>query len=260
MGETRRISSDTGPFAIIPEWVLDHPGITPIAVRLYGVLARYADKDDATCYPSRRTLWTRLRCSERTLDSAVLCLEAVGALRVSARKSESGDRTSNLYQVVRIPPPELRGVGQNQPPPGAAVEPTGGAAAAVGTRPISEPEPENEKTPAEPVGSAMAKRKDDPLFEAVCAATGLDWRRVTPAMRGPLNSAVKGIRSVGGTPQEVHRRAAEYRVRMPDCELTPKALEKHWPRLNGDPRTVPGSTGSTLRAMAAIMAEQEGDQ
>lgn len=121
--------SDTGPFAIVPEWVLDAP-ISDRAVRLYGILSRYADDATGESWPSRRTLWTRIGCSERSLDHARRELVGIGALEVEHRTAAEGDRTSNLWIIKRLPP----GVGQKTTPRGARTDAQGGAETAVGTR------------------------------------------------------------------------------------------------------------------------------
>ena len=89
-------------FAVIPEWVLDLP-ISASSVRVYCCLRRYADNKTGQCWPSRRTLAMRARCSIATLDRAVKELAEHGALRVVKRKSASGDWSSNLYTVMSVP-------------------------------------------------------------------------------------------------------------------------------------------------------------
>jgi len=95
------VRTDTGPFVIIPEWVLDS-GISDRAIRLYCTLGRYADDVTGEAYPSRRTLGKRLGCSTDSIDRAKNELVEVGALSVVHRKDEAGDPTSNLYTVHRV--------------------------------------------------------------------------------------------------------------------------------------------------------------
>ena len=108
--------SDTGPFALIPEWVLDRE-ISDRAVRLYGLLARYADKDGES-WPSRRTLSERLRCSLASVDRALDELAGAGAIDRGLRYGEKG-QTSNLYRVLRVDPSSqvTRGVVTGDQPP-----------------------------------------------------------------------------------------------------------------------------------------------
>jgi hypothetical protein len=91
-------------FAIVPEWLLDEPGVSDRAVRVYARLARYADKN-GTAFPRRRTLADQCRCSIDSIDRAVKELEAVGALTVTRRRRGPGSASdTNLYVVRRTPP------------------------------------------------------------------------------------------------------------------------------------------------------------
>lgn len=95
------VQSDTGPFCMIPEWVLYHPDLTATAIRVYGVFARYADYEDGTSFPSRKTVAKKAQCSARTLDGAVRDLIKVKALQRAYRLTDKGSWTSNLWTVVR---------------------------------------------------------------------------------------------------------------------------------------------------------------
>lgn len=89
-------------FAIIPEWLL-FSDISPQAVRLYGVLRRYADRD-GSCFPSRKRLASDLRMeSTKPVDRALKELVAIGAITIQHRHTEQGDLQSNLYTVLSIP-------------------------------------------------------------------------------------------------------------------------------------------------------------
>ena len=119
-----QLATDSGPFSIVPEWLLD-PGVSARAIQLYALLGRYADRNGGSCHPGRRTLAERLGCSVDSVDRATKELVAVGTLTVVARRTPGGDRTSNAYTVRRIRP----GGGRT----GAA---TGGRTGAAGTRTI----------------------------------------------------------------------------------------------------------------------------
>ena len=82
-------------FAIIPEWVL-HADISANAVRLYGVLNRFANSR-GRAWPSRKTIADLMRVSVATIDRAKDELVELGALTVEARTTPSGDPSSNLY-------------------------------------------------------------------------------------------------------------------------------------------------------------------
>lgn len=88
-------------FAIIPEWVL-HADISANAVRLYGVLNRFANSR-GHAWPSRKTIAEIMRVSVATVDRAKEELVEAGALTVEARKTPSGDPSSNLYILHTSP-------------------------------------------------------------------------------------------------------------------------------------------------------------
>ena len=89
-------------FSIIPEWVLD-ADISDRAIRVYLVLARYADNDTLQAFPSRDTLAKRCRCHWRSIDRAIDELVVLGAVVKTHRKN--GDSyQSNLYTLRRVLP------------------------------------------------------------------------------------------------------------------------------------------------------------
>jgi len=101
------VTSDIGPFALIPEWVIDLD-VSTGAFRLYAVLSRYADWNDGTAFPSRQTLATRLRCSTDSVDRWAAELVAAKCLLIERRirTGQTGNvrNITNLYRVLRISP------------------------------------------------------------------------------------------------------------------------------------------------------------
>lgn len=89
-------------FAVLPEWVLYLP-ISAVAVRVYCVLRRHADNTTGECFPSRRRLAMKARCSVATLDRAIKELVEHSAVSVIKRKNDAGDWSSNLYTVYSTP-------------------------------------------------------------------------------------------------------------------------------------------------------------
>lgn len=120
-----------GKFAQIPEWVLD-ADISDGAVRLYAVLARYADRKTGKAFPSRSTLAERIKKQHKSVDRHLKELVAIRALTVSARYEEgTSERRSNIYTLHNSPPPEV--ASQMTPPsptddPGVASQMTRGVA------------------------------------------------------------------------------------------------------------------------------------
>lgn len=98
------IEAEDEYFAMIPEWVLFHPDLTAQAVRLYGALKRYANAKNR-CHPGRQALADAIHVKSRsTVDRCADQLERVGALDVTPRFDDAGDRTSNSYYVRFSPP------------------------------------------------------------------------------------------------------------------------------------------------------------
>ena len=110
-------------FSIVPEWVLD-ADVSDRAVRLYTVLARYADNETLQAFPSRDTLAKRCRCHTKSIDRAIDELVLLGAIVKRHRKANNGYQ-SNIYTLRRVPTPQSpprdsadARVGTPQSPPG----------------------------------------------------------------------------------------------------------------------------------------------
>jgi hypothetical protein len=87
-------------FSILPEWLLD-AGVSDRAVRVYALLARYADSETLQAFPSRETLAKRAGCHWRSIDRAIDELVALGAITKTHRKN--GDAyQSNIYTLRRV--------------------------------------------------------------------------------------------------------------------------------------------------------------
>jgi Mg-chelatase subunit ChlI len=211
-------------FSMVPEWLIDS-GCTDKALRLYTVLARYADNDDLTAYPGRALLAKRMGCHRASVDRAVEELVNLGAITKTQRVAD-GRYTSSLYTVHRI-----RRIPQ-QPSHTHATTPT---------HPCDDPDAPmqqrtrtKEREPKEPIAAAPKEKvaKRDELFEAVATACNIDWTNVTKSGRGQLNAATKELKDIDATPQQVEGKAAAYRKQYPAMPLTPSALVKHWGALD----------------------------
>ena len=75
-------------FSIIPEWLID-AGVSDKAIRLYAVLARYADNRTHEAFPSRETLAERMACSAKSVDRATSELIQAGAVTKRQRHNSS---------------------------------------------------------------------------------------------------------------------------------------------------------------------------
>ena len=119
MESSALVTSDIGPFAIIPRWVL-LADITPISVRLYCVLADMAHRQTGnTAYPSRQYLAKRGHCSLRSVAGSLKELKELGAIKIQHRKKAGGLDTS-MYTVITAHSPALPWE-ESAPTPGASV-------------------------------------------------------------------------------------------------------------------------------------------
>lgn len=147
MTKTTGVATDTGPFAMVPEWVLYHENLSAQAVRLYATLGRHADSA-AKSYPSRRRLAQLLRVTTKSVDRYLGELEAAGAVVIEARFDDAGDRTSNEYTVLRV----SRGGDTSVATGGDTEVPTGGDTSVPGNETHVERDPRGTTTlPAAPV-------------------------------------------------------------------------------------------------------------
>lgn len=93
------LSNEIGPFSIVPEWVLNRE-LSSTALKMYIVLARFADWKTGRAFPARDTLAERMRCSEKTVDRAIA--ELVDAECIEKRSR--GRYASAVYRVLQIDP------------------------------------------------------------------------------------------------------------------------------------------------------------
>lgn len=80
---------------------------------------------------------------------------------------------------------------------------------------------------AKPNGSGKPKKRDE-LWDAMIQACGLENEQPTKSARGAWNRAVKDLREIGATPEQIHARASAYRRKWPGASLTPTALSRRW--------------------------------
>lgn len=95
--ETPNVQRGIEPFAMVPEWVIYHEGISPAAVRLYAALDRH--EGPSGVYPSRARLARLLSISDRHIRTLMAELVEAGAVEIIPRWHEDGSQTSNLYRL-----------------------------------------------------------------------------------------------------------------------------------------------------------------
>jgi hypothetical protein len=89
---------------------------------------------------------------------------------------------------------------------------------------------EGEGNKIAPAVADASERPKDHIFDALCAATGIDAKSLTKSGRGALNAALRDIRAASPdvTPDEINRRAGRYTRKFSGAALTAPALAKHW--------------------------------
>ena len=129
-------------FAIIPENIL-YADISHIAVRVYGVLRRHADKDNGTCHPGRSRIAKVAHTSPSSVDRAISELVRIGAIEVIHRPDPDNPKhlLSNQYRLLTPPahddtPP----AGDDTPLPPVTIPPTASDEVTI----VKELESENE--------------------------------------------------------------------------------------------------------------------
>lgn len=98
------ITSDIGPFAIVPRWVIRALAGKKWGLTLYCVLADHADRESSSWKIGRKALAAEMGCGLSTLQEAQAeCVEA-GCIRITPTSTPDGDQGWNSYHVVQIAP------------------------------------------------------------------------------------------------------------------------------------------------------------
>jgi hypothetical protein len=213
---TSKARSDTGPFTLVPEWVLD-ADISNGALRLYALIGCYANAEDAA-WPSRATLAKRLRCSKDSVDRWIKELMEIDALSVEHRKDETRENRNltNMYTLRRVVPR----LAAAMPPPSRTSAATPSRVSAAQNKTHIEPDPEKER--------ALNEARE--LCLQMCSQLEIHEQRVS---RRWVQDMERLIRIDGRSPQQIENCIAwvagndfwSINVR------SPHKLRKHWERL-----------------------------
>jgi hypothetical protein len=178
------------PFTMIPAALLDRPtsGVSDRAVRLWGLLDRYADTE-RNAWPSRRTLAATLGCSPDSLDRAIRDLEQSGWLHVERRVGREGSRNEpSLYTLLDATPPSRTGA--------ASPSRNGAATLAAPVRPALERESKNENPPSPPVGGNVPVKVGRKIVTAEEGAAALCILGEFNAQAGTSYTAAEHLRAI----------------------------------------------------------------
>lgn len=181
--ESNGVASDIGPFAMVPEWLLD-AGVSGNAIKLFAVLHRH--EGEGGIYPSRKRLAAKMGCSVDTVDRVIKELAEAGAITIQHRRDEHGDPATNFYVLHFVRPGsrtnEGRGGGNDE---GRG----GGTVAALNDSPLNE-SPLNEKQlgPRLMDAASLARAPgdndlpDSGRYARLCRA----WERATGTLVAPI--------------------------------------------------------------------------
>lgn len=252
------------------EWGANVPSTldnVPAKSALKSVLLAIADNADEygrNAWPSIETITEKTELSERTVQRCIARLQELGLLKVvpnaGGDRDCPPDRRPNRYTVLvpglpergdnltpRSGRPRRRAGRHPDTPRGDNTTPRGvsprtdrgviltGTGCQDDTQTVLEPpqnHPPTERADAlsAPTPEAPAPgRPRDELWDALVEALGHPI--ATDIERGRANRALKSLRGVGATPDQLHQVARAYRRTYPNVALTPQAIEAHWSEL-----------------------------
>ena len=243
-----RVTAQTR-FAIVPEWVLFAP-ISATAVRLYGVLARHADKDEHFAIVGRRKLAAQMRSSVLTVDRAMGELGRIGAVSIEHRDDPANPlhRLENRYHLAVVPPEttsrkgETRGhitAGQpslnDEPTLVSPVTPP----SLTGDREVLDLKLLGSKALRSSTSSHTSRKNAaaprpharDLIFEELCKIQGHGWADLNSVERGKLNRARKLAAESNATPETIRKAADRWPEVMGELAVTALGVMSNYHRL-----------------------------
>jgi biotin operon repressor len=201
------------------KWAWEQDCPNPTAKLVLMALADHANSD-GECWPSMKRVAELTGISSRQVSTHITKLEGLGYVTKGARRRWEGQLRGWEYRV------NLR-----QNPTSGSVLPvaSGSPASAPAEADFrSEPTENRKKEPLADKPPESSTKKKDNLFETVTEVCGIDPTEMTRSSRGQVNKALKELREVGATEQQVRHKAKAYRTQYPNATLTPTALVKHW--------------------------------
>lgn len=176
-----RFTRNIGRFAMTPESVMDLPGISDKALRLWNVLWLFADRDELTVQRSLATLARKSQTNKHSTIRAIKELEAFGVLQVRRKSAEDVHEVSEYHLVVPILAPvnpaekvvhqsTTGGAGAHQ-----VVQEGARGGALVRPKSFKETKPETRTPPTPPLRGGDVSGAES-VFDAWCEAT-LDGKR-----------------------------------------------------------------------------------
>lgn len=100
------ISSEVGPIAVVPVWVLDQD-LTNSELRVYLALRSFADQAHRHAYPRMATIAARAKVSQRSTERAISGLRDKGLIRTKQRRRDDGSIAGCDYWLRDTPPKDV---------------------------------------------------------------------------------------------------------------------------------------------------------
>ena len=209
--------------------------VDPPAKLVLLALADHANGQTGLCIPGQKLLAEQCSMSVRTVQRHLQTLESRGLIRRESRMRGQGrGRTSDRYYL-----------GDQGDNPATTRQVTATNATNQDdqhdTVVVAEPEENRKKEPLADK-PRESPRKTDILFDTLAQACGINVTQLTGSSRGQLNKAVKELRDIGATEEQITDKAHAYRRQYENATLTPLALVKHWPALTTPTRTARADT------------------
>jgi DNA-binding transcriptional ArsR family regulator len=201
-------------------WAWEQP-VAKAANKL--VLLALADhaNGDGECWPSMKRIADRSDISARHVSRAINELVDLGLVEKANRRRHGGQYRGWDYRLLIQQTPAASGHGR-------PVTSGHGRPSPADTGVRSEPSENRKEEPLAAAPREAPTRKADDLFVTVAQVCGISLDGITRTARGQLNKAVKELREVQATPEQIHHKAKAYRTQYPNATLTPTALTKHW--------------------------------
>jgi DNA-binding transcriptional MocR family regulator len=205
-------------------WAFKQP-VEPGPKLVLLALADHANGQTGLCIPGQKSLAKQCSMSVRTVQRHIQVLEDANLLRREARmRGEGRGRTSDRYYLGDQG--DKSGLTRQVDATNATNQDD-----QHDTVGVAEPEENRKEEPIAATPPKESAKNRDEVFEAVAEACGHNLKSLTRTARGQLNKAVKELKEVEATVQQISGKAAAFRKQYPGMTLTPTALIKHWAAL-----------------------------
>jgi hypothetical protein len=197
-------------------WVWDNAPVEGTELLTLLVIADHASDDGTDSWPGIQTIARKTRRSERRVQEAVQTLAKKGLIDVEI--NAGGNSKTPAHQRPNRYTVRMSGVRSTAPQITAPGE-------------VERESPVRSTAPKPSLEQPSKNRQTDELWNAMLEACGYATADITASVRGRINKALKELREVNATPQQIRSAANAYRRTYPNFTLTPNALVSNWAQL-----------------------------